>query len=172
MENNEQLNIISPLILRRRVEQELKLLINEGYLYNILHVNICEEYDNIYNEKFYKLFIYNNKDLKLYEFTIYNNYPFVPPKLRINHKSYYEYQLFKTEYFRDALFKHKGLQCLCCESILCYSNWAPRFTLKHIFEEVNKFRKYCREISHRVIVNVVKRKYLNNDINIIEWLYR
>ena len=63
------------------------------------------------------------------------------------------------------------MQCFCCESILCSNNWGPQFTMKDIFEEVKQFRDICKEIAHRVIIDVVKRKYLIDDINILEWLY-
>jgi len=172
MENNEQLEIINHSGLKRRIKRELEILKNSGYISTILSANIESEPDKYYsNRNIYKLSIFNNIDYKYYEFSIPLDYPFKPPKLKINLKLYSEYQKFRSFDFKDKLFKYKKIHCFCCESILCSGNWGPQFTIKHIFEEVAKFRDYCREISHRIVIDVIKRKYLIDDINIVEWLY-
>jgi ubiquitin-protein ligase len=127
---------------------------------------IIEESDNIYN-----ISICNNFDFKLYEFKVPKDYPFRPPKLKINYKFYSDYQKLGSVHFTNALYKYKGISCFCCESILCYNNWGPQLTFMSIFDEVTKFRGFCREIAYRVIIDVIKRKYLMVDINIVEWLY-
>lgn len=165
MSSTEQFNIIKFGGLRRRISREFEMLKKNGYMSETHDVNI-EESDNIY-----KITICKNFDFKLYEFSIPKDYPFRPPKLNINHRLYSEYQKLGSVHFADALYKYKGITCFCCESILCADNWGPQLTFMSIFDEVTKFRGYCEEISRRAIINVIKRKYLNNDINIIQWLY-
>jgi len=36
--------------------------------------------------------------------------------------------------------------------------------------EVSEFHRDCKDISNIIISNVIKRKYLIDDINLIEWL--
>jgi len=170
MENNEQLDTINPCGLRNRIKRELELLQKNGYLFHILSIN-HECYNKLYNINTYIITIQNNIDNKIYEFTLPIDYPFRPPKLKINDCLYLNHQKLSSQYFIDALIEYKGIKCFCCESILCSNNWSPGLTFKNIFEEIIKFRDYCREISHRVIINVIKRKYLIDDIKIVDWLY-
>jgi hypothetical protein len=69
------------------------------------------------------------------------------------------------------LFTYKKIRCFCCKTILCGDNWVPSFTLKNILEETEHFKNICRDISHIIIINVIKRKYLIDDININDWLF-
>jgi hypothetical protein len=69
------------------------------------------------------------------------------------------------------LKKYTGIQCFCCETILCSNNWGPQFTIKNILDDINKYRDARREVIVRIIVDIIKRKYLIYDTNIIEWLY-
>jgi ubiquitin-protein ligase len=166
MENNNTLQIINPASLRRRIKRELEMLKQDGYFTNFICV--IQEGDDIIT---YTISIYNITDHKIYKFIISSDYPFRPPKLLINYRLYSDYQKFGSSSFTDALIKYKGINCLCCESILCSNNWSPNLGFKNIFAEVNKFKDYCREIAYRVIIEVITRKYLINDINIVEWLY-
>jgi ubiquitin-protein ligase len=170
MENNNELDIINPASLRRRIKRELELLQEDDYYTNILYV-IQEDNDRLYNITTYKISIHNNVDNRTYEFIVPTDYPFRPPKLSINYRFYSVYQKSRSQYFTDALIKYKGISCLCCESILCSNNWSPNLGFTHIFAEVSKFKDYCREIAYRVMIDVVKRKYLIDDINIVDWLY-
>jgi len=166
MENNNPLDIINPLSLRRRIKRELELLQEDRAFTNIICV--IQEDDDITT---YTISIHNIVDDKIYKFIISSDYPFRPPKLVINYRLYSDYQKFGSPFFTDAMLKYKGIKCLCCESILCSNNWAPNLGFKNIFAEVRKFKDYCREIAYRVIIEVITRKYLIDDINIVEWLY-
>jgi ubiquitin-protein ligase len=170
MKKNEILDIINPASLRRRIKRELELLQQDGYFTNILYV-IQDENNSLYNITSYIITIYNNIDNKTYEFIVPTDYPFRAPKLSINYRSYSDYQKIESPFFTDALMKYKGIKCLCCESILCSNNWSPNLGFQNIFAEVSKFKGYCREIAYRAIIDVIKRKYLIDDINIVEWLY-
>lgn len=152
-------------ILSNRIKRELELLIKE---------NICKE-ENIFvlmNDK-YDLVIGIKKldDKKYYEFIIPKKYPFVPPKLKINSRYLSFNHNIKSYLFSKLLIKYTGMKCFCCSTILCSYNWAPSLTFKHIFDDLNKFKNAAHEIVVRIIVDIIKRKYLMDDINIIEWLY-
>lgn len=166
---NFDISIINEICIRRRIKNELNSMVNK-----YLDINSTIDVNIITNKisNMYKIGFYNIKDLNYYEFFITSNYPFTPPKLSINHKSYINNNhRIDSVKFKEDLFKYKGIRCFCCETILCGNNWGPQMTLSRVLDEVETFRSYVREISHRVIVNIIKRKYLIDDINIIEWLY-
>jgi ubiquitin-protein ligase len=149
----------------RRIKREVEQLISS---------NICiEEQVEIKttdNDEC-NVIINNLFDKKLCEFKISNNHPFKPPKLFIDKKLINFHHKNTSESFRNSLIKYTGIECFCCETILCSNNWSPQFTLKDIIYDIYKYRDARNQVVIRIIVDVIKRKYLIDDVNIIEWLY-
>lgn len=162
----EQLKQITIPGIARRIKRELE---------EMKRIQIFIDDDEIiiekYNKEEFYLLIKNNTDKRLYKFIIPPNYPFKAPRLEINYKPYSHYLRFQSLKFQDLFYKYKGRKCFCCDSILCADNWGPQIKLSNIMDEVDIYHKQCREIVDRVIINVIKRKYLIDDINIVEWLY-
>ena len=152
--------------IARRIRHELQKMKNIGIFCDDADISITKYFDRDFH-----IIIKNAKDKRLYKFIIPPNYPFSPPRLELNYKPYSSYLRFQSEKFTKLFYKHKGYKCFCCESVLCPDNWGPEITLSKIMDEVNAFHKECREIADIVFVNVIKRKYLIDDINILEWLY-
>jgi len=173
MENiKEQIEIITSNPLKRRIKREFEeLLLNEIIYPETITVNFNE--NSQYNKSIYVISFIKVDDNKYYEFYISFDYPFTPPKLNINFKTYsYLYYLnIKSLEFKEKLLKYKKFRCFCCETKLCKNNWSPAHTMQIILDEVKLYISICEEISKRVIIDVIKRKYLIEDINIIEWLY-
>jgi len=165
----EKIQVINISPIARRIKYELEKMIN---------LDICI-FDNIsisrkpinYNEFEYHVSIFNDIDSRQYEFILSSHFPFKPPKLILNSKPYCEYLRINSEAFRQLLYKYKGQQCFCCKTKLCGDNWAPNFTISNIMDEANQIYKDCKEIADIICINVIKRKYLIDDVNIIEWLY-
>ena len=150
-------------ILKQRIKRELEDLIkNNTYDFELTCLIAPTNYT---------LAIYNRSINTKFEFTICNTYPFTPPKLVINGKPYESYLYIQSELFGQGLKKYKNKTCFCCESILCPENWVITRTLKYIMDEFIYYKNICQEISHIGITNVIKRKYLNENINLIEWLH-
>ena len=175
-------NIMKPIIaildttnkcLCKRLEREIRELITLGLYSNINIIPIKTLNPYTYNDTttYYKIEITQIKDNTYYEFIISSDYPFKPPKLIINEKPYYEYFKFKNHAFKEVLYKYSGISCFCCETILCWSNWTPHYKIISILNEVGRFKQICREIAYRIMIDVIKRKHLVYDINIIEWLF-
>jgi ubiquitin-protein ligase len=163
---DERMQVITVPRIARRIIRELQDMKKIGIICDDNSINITN-----YHEKDFNITFKNIKDNRVYKFTITQNYPFSPPKLELNYKSYSSYLTLQSENFREIFCKLKGQRCLCCETLTCPDNWSPQFTLNEIIDEVDKFHKECREIADIVIVNVIKRKYLIDDVNILEWLY-
>lgn len=161
----QELSIITIDGVRRRIKNEIEKLLKE---------NICIEDDikiDKYNDIGYSIEFKNLKDNKYYKFIISNYYPFNAPKIYINDKYILFYHQIKNLEFNILLKKYTGIECFCCETILCANNWSPIFTFNHILNDINRYKNARHEIIVRIIVDVIKRKYLIDDINIIEWLY-
>lgn len=163
------LTIISNPPVRNRIKNELLNLINIG---NIDPQSISIEKRLFVEDKIYCIInIANTQNNKYYKFIITNSYPFSAPKLELQYKPYNYYLNFYSNDFKKLFYKYKRISCFCCYSKMCYSNWSPAVTLLDIINETIDFHNQCREIADRVIVDVIKRKYLIDDIDIINWLY-
>lgn len=163
----EKTSIIDISFVARRIKRELEIMIDSD-ICNIDNISISK---NAYNEIQYHVNIYNNNDNRNYEFIFDSLYPFKSPKLILNYKPYSEYIRFRSNEFRQVFNKYKRHKCFCCESVLCGDNWAPPITFAHVINEVSEFHRDCKDISNIIISNVIKRKYLIVDINLIQWLY-
>ena len=166
-----KLSIIDSNLIRKRISREITFLIQQ---------NICNEDDvkiqrntetSYRNMVEYTISFKNLNNNKYYKFIISNNYPFNPPKIKVNDKPLAFYHRITNEVFRNSLKKYTGIQCFCCETILCSNNWGPQFTINDIIKDINHFTEANRQVVIRVIIDVIKRKYLIDDINIVEWLY-
>jgi hypothetical protein len=148
----------------KRIKREVDLLISS---------NIClENQVEIKSENNeYTVEIKNLIGKKDCEFKISSYHPFKPPKLFIDKKVINFHHRSNSETFRNSLIKYSGIECFCCETILCNNNWSPQFTLKDIINDIYKYRDARHQVVIRIIIDVIKRKYLIDDVNIVEWLY-
>jgi len=170
MENiKEQLETITYTPIRRRLEREFINLLSLDLIYSE-SVMVKLDNDKINNCQSFLVSFTTIKECNYFEFIIGINYPFRPPKLNINFKPYLHNFNFESKKFKENLFKYKKIRCFCCNTKLCGDNWSPAYTIRHILEEFNDFKQKCRDICYITIIDVIKRKYLNSNINIIEWL--
>lgn len=149
----------------KRIKREVEQLITSKFC-----IENQVEIKNIDNGE-YNVIITNLFDKKTCEFKMSSNHPFKPPKLFIDNRLISFHHKINSENFRNSLIKHTGIDCFCCETILCGNNWSPQFTLKDVICDIYKYRDARHQVIIRIIVDVIKRKYLVDDINIIEWLY-
>jgi ubiquitin-protein ligase len=148
----------------KRIKREVDLLVTSD-------ICIEDEVEINNDNNQYTVSIKNQIYNKNYEFKISNVHPFKPPKLFIDNKLINFHHKNTSESFRNSLIKYTGIECFCCETILCNNNWSPQFTLKDIIYDIYKYRDARHQVAIRIIVDVIKRKYLIDDVNIIEWLY-
>lgn len=161
----EKIQLIEIPLIAKRIKRELQDMKQHSFFNNDSDVDIIK----VLNEKEFYLIIKNEG--RLYKFRIPYNYPFHAPKFFLNNKHYSHYFKFKSSEFRDKFYKNKFKNCFCCQSILCSNNWGPHLNISKIIEEVNTLYNDCRKIIDAVIIDVIKRKYLIDDVNILEWLY-
>ena len=168
---DQKLSIIDISPVRKRISREIQMLINKNVCLAD-DIKIIKEIDTNFNNKTYYVIEFKNfKDDKNYEFVITDMYPFKPPKLYINNKSISFYHKIRNLEFAKDLKKYTAIECFCCETILCDDRWSPGLTFNDVIDDIKKYHDACRQVVIHVIVNIIKRKYLIDDINIIEWLY-
>jgi ubiquitin-protein ligase len=161
--NEENLMLVGSKAIRNRIKRELidlykiyndiEVIIKDGELI----VSISEVVDN---------------QKQKYSFLITMNYPFEPPKIFYQNKRYLDY--LKINYTRKdfiLLKKVYGHECFCCHSFNCRDNWSPAVTLKKIIEEIYGIKKIKRNIINKICADIIKKKYLIEDIDLDSWLF-
>ena len=160
-----ELHVISNQMVRRRIKREL---------IELDKLKICKTSEVVIktsNNRLYDILFTNLIDNKKYKFVISHNHPFSTPKLFINNKPYMMGHMNLSPQYRNQLKKYTGIECFCCESMLCENNWCPLRTFKHILNQIDHFRNLAHQITLRIFVAVITRKYLIDDINLTEWLF-
>jgi ubiquitin-protein ligase len=163
-ERNEiALNEIKIQPIKKRIIREIKMLDTNFSSITIFvqgesGLPVLQVKDNTY------------KTNNIYCVSFTKDYPFRPPNVIINGKSYNNLLVTKP-IFIGQLKKLWDLQCLCCNTIICYSNWSPAHTSNHIFLEIHKYRKYKKILINKLFCDKIKEKYLIEDINLDCWLF-
>jgi ubiquitin-protein ligase len=106
-----------------------------------------------------------------YSLTLDSSYPFRPPKVKINFKSYYEFLRTSSVNFSEILRKIHKINCLCCDTITCGHKWSPAFTTNHLIQEIRRLNGYKRDIINKLLADKIKFKYLIDDIDLDSWLF-
>jgi ubiquitin-protein ligase len=133
--------------------------------------------DNLYLESIDTencLVIITIKDIKInyiYKFYIPNNYPFHPPKIKINNYDYINFLKIDTTIFRKILKQLKGIHCLCCDSSVCNNKWKPYIKINNIIDEIRRFRQYKRDIINKFYADKIKKMYLIQNIDLDIYLF-
>ena len=138
MSQVKPLSAVKKRIIRELPELEEKYGISSN---NFIDNDISTDEKNHINE----LYIDNK--------TVYipRDYPFKPPKIFIDNKSYISLLSEISQYYFQEL-KKMGVICLCCESILCSNRWSPGFKIINILDEY--------EYNKKIIIKLIRGRYL------------
>lgn len=115
-----------------------------------------------------ELIVNNNEEN--YGFVFNTSYPFQPPQIYYNGKSYLELLIITDNDERNILLKYKKRDCLCCESYNCQANWCPSTKLTNIIDEIQSIVQLRKAIVHILLADKIKEKYLIDDIDINSFL--
>jgi hypothetical protein len=148
-----------PRHLRRRIKKEYQL--------------ICDKYDESsikydLNGKVYISFTISNTQ---YIFNICTNYPFTAPKAYINGKSHSEFFRLPSNRFINILQYVSGLDCFCCNSLLCTNNWRCAITLEKVINQLEEYKTIKYNIVLKLLADKIKEQYLHRDIDLDSWLF-
>jgi ubiquitin-protein ligase len=153
--------------LRNRLKGEYYRMIP---LYNSVNIIMNEDGKIIFIIEKKDKDNYNKENNTIYNFVISKNYPFEPPSVYINNKNYGQFLRCPNKFLKILKYI-RGIDCLCCNSCICRNNWSPAMSMKHIIEEIgyNKITKF--NIMIKILLDKIKQKYLNRDIELDSWLF-
>ena len=87
--------------------------------------------------------------------TLFENYPFTPPKLCINNVDYITYLVKLYSPLKPFVDRfHMNIHCICCDSVIC--SWTPCYGVKRVVNECISYTKkirtvqYCKRIFERL----------------------
>ena len=133
--------------------------------------NLYEKYPNFVlsnNSGNVELIVTENEEK--YGFIFNSSYPFKPPQIYYNGKSYLELLRINDNDERKILRKYKKKECFCCDSYDCFDNWAPSINLTNIIDEIKSIVQFKKAIVHILLADKIKKKYLIDDIDINSYL--
>jgi len=160
--NVDEINLITfiPNPIKRRIERECQKIRDN---YDEIIVEYTDRGDVLVSFK---------KTFNKYIFNIPRDYPFRAPKLNINTIDQHTFFNLKTNRFKTVLKYVSGLDCLCCNSYLCGDNWTPSVTMEHVIKQIEDYKTFKYWIFIKLILDKIKDKYLNRDINLDSWLFK
>jgi len=134
--------------------------------YDKIEITLIEDEDPNINIILY------DKTSRCIQFSLPKEYPFQPPLLFINNKSFLKtLPHIQLADYRDKIRKPLPTtgECLHCNFILKGSFWSPALGMEQVLKEVDKVQKTKRIIQeHILILHLTKQKQLPYEIaNII-----
>jgi hypothetical protein len=107
----------------------------------------------------------------IYRFDLPERYPFAAPNIYINQQLYRS--LLQLPNLLIPILKNmKGsdFSCLCCQSFGCKNNWNPAVSIASVMSEILRNMETKKMIVLMFLVEKIKNKYLNHDIDVMGWL--
>jgi ubiquitin-protein ligase len=163
--NKNAISSINIKCIKTRLLREYNDL-NTKFPNSIVHVYNNEELKHVS----FSIRIEEGSKLQSYVFIIDNKYPFHPPSILYNNKPYSNLLKLQSNRFGDYSQKLYKKKCLCCASLNCKYNWSPAINLSMIINDINKNRKYKRNIIYAILIDQIKDKYLIDDIDILTYI--
>jgi hypothetical protein len=155
--------------IKRRLINELRVLKNENAYITVEHVEKISGCILAIN-------VVLNNTTDLFTFYICNSYPFKPPQeVYINYKkynnSYLKINSHKTlNKIKEILLKNnRTVDCLCCSSICCPSNWSPAVKIQNIIDEFYYYKKIRKNIINELLAIKIINRYLSDDKGFIQY---
>ena len=137
-------------VYRRRLIKDLEDLIT---VYSIVKVN--------FDENLRVPIVTVIADCNVIKITLHKSFPFkCHSSIELNGEPYSKILIYTSGERKAALKELKGIDCLCCESYLCESNWKIQLRLRDIVDEVLKNIQINKELD-----TYIRNKHINNNNN-------
>lgn len=96
----------------------------------------------------------------IFKFELCKNYPFRPPQnVWVNGLHYKEIKQQLSPKGVAYLKKYNGIECLCCNSILCANNWTPAIRIPYIINEMQEKMIIIKKIELHLICDEIRKQY-------------
>jgi len=101
------------------------------------------------------------KGENIYEIDLQKDYPFKPPvNIKYNGDDYKKSLFNYSEKMTKILKRNYFMECLCCNTLLCGTNWIPTCNISHIINEIDKITKIQNEVLIILLCDEIREKYL------------
>ena len=155
--NTDRLELIKNKGLKNRVKNECNVLYK---IYHNVVIKVDTNKDTDINDKLtIEAVEFINANVRTYKFIITSQFPFHPPKMFVNNRSYAEIMRIKGDYEKTMIKKIKKQDCFCCRSVCCFSNWSPAIKLFNVINEIKDILKFKRDIVNLLLADKIKNKY-------------
>lgn len=141
-------------VYRRRLFKDLEDLV-------ATYPNINVIFDDILKVP-YVLVIHNENVIKI---TLHKCFPFKGPIIELDGEPYSKILIYTNAERKKALKDLKGIDCLCCESYICESNWKIQSRLKEVVDEVLKNIEINKEVDAYIRIQNNEFNNINNISN-------
>jgi hypothetical protein len=155
----DNLSSIKQGVLKRRLGMEAKTLKESC---SSISISIDENKGlpivNVINEEKFEV---NNVSFYIDEY-----YPFRPPTRIIVNEIEYQGVMLKSydKTFKKVLHKLTGYDCLCCQSYVCESNWAPSVKLTDLVLEIRKMQAHKKNVEHHIKLSNIVDNMTDDDL--------
>jgi|688.fasta_scaffold1039260_1 hypothetical protein len=107
-----------------------------------------------------------NFEINNVSFYIDEVFPFRPPTKIIVNDIEYQAVMLKSydKTFKKVLMKLTGYDCLCCQSYVCESNWAPSVKLTDLVLEIRKMQAHKKNVEHHIKLGNLDDNMRDNNI--------
>lgn len=151
-------------------------------------MNILKKFNNRIKYELGELYvIYNNVSIKWnkenkviieisndnnnIKFILDESYPFSAPNALINNVNYNDFVKLPSFRMKELLYKNFNKKCLCCSSLLHCNNWTPTRKFTVVVDEIITIQTFKKNICNILLIDKIKEKYLNRDIEIQKFLF-
>ena len=115
--------------------------------------------------------IHLKMDNNVFDILISKNYPFICPKIKINGVNTSSFFNLPSNRFKDVLIYIQGIENLRQISYLTKEYWSPAYRLVTILKQLNDFKHIKKNIACKLLLDKIKHKYLNRDIDLDSFLF-
>jgi hypothetical protein len=100
------------------------------------------------------------KEENTYEIDLQKDYPFKPPiNIKYNGNDYKRSLSNYSEKATKILKRNYFMECLCCNTLLCGTNWSPACNISHIINEIDKITRIQNEVLIRLLCDEIRVRY-------------
>jgi len=96
------------------------------------------------------------------QFALSPAYPFRPPRVRVNYSDYLGKSCCTSSKRISQILKTLGgnrILCLCCDTMLCSSNWTPAFTLADVVNEIHGQVLLRQKVKYMLFLSYLAEKH-------------
>ena len=145
-------------VYKRRLIKDLEDLIT---VYSIVEVN--------FDDNLRVPIVTIIADCNVIKITLHKAFPFkCHSGIELNGEPYSKILIYTSGERKTALKELKGIDCLCCESYICESNWKIQVRLRDIVDEVLKNIEINKELDTYIRNKHNNNNDINNDNNIVD----